>query len=175
MLYYKINIALNARILRGDESMGIQTCCVTGHRDIPAGKRGDIRQALRKEIEAAISDGCIRFISGFADGVDLIFADIIAEMKKENEALELEAAIPYRQRFFHLLQNQESNPLVLSCTVIGIHSEKCTKHCYMTRNRFMVSHSDRVIAVYDGRSTGGTLSTIRFAHNIKKDVRVIPI
>lgn len=33
----------------------------------------------------------------------------------------------------------------------------------MIRNHYMVDHSQRVIAVYDGRSGGGTAATIRYA------------
>lgn len=39
----------------------------------------------------------------------------------------------------------------------------------------MVEHSDRVIAVYDGREKGGTAGTIRFAHILKKELREIPV
>ena len=39
----------------------------------------------------------------------------------------------------------------------------------------MVEHSDRVIAVYDGREKGGTVKTIRFAHQFRKELREIPI
>ena len=39
----------------------------------------------------------------------------------------------------------------------------------------MVEHSDRVIAVYDGREKGGTVRTIRFAHQMKKVLREIPV
>jgi uncharacterized phage-like protein YoqJ len=34
----------------------------------------------------------------------------------------------------------------------------------MKRNRYMVDHSSRVIAVYDGRSTGGTASTVKYSY-----------
>lgn len=46
---------------------------------------------------------------------------------------------------------------------------------YSHRNRYMVEHSDRVIAVYDGREKGGTVRTIRFAHQMKKELREIPV
>ncbi|WP_417092331.1 VirD4-like conjugal transfer protein, CD1115 family [Intestinimonas timonensis] len=72
-----------------------KTCCVTGHRDIPAEKKGLVEEALRREVAAAIEDGYTRFISGFAEGADLMFAAIVAEAKKENGSLFLEAAIPY--------------------------------------------------------------------------------
>ena len=46
---------------------------------------------------------------------------------------------------------------------------------YSHRNRYMVEHSDRVIAVYDGRETGGTAKTIRFTNRMKKELREIPV
>ena len=51
-----------------------KTCCVTGHRDIPAGQVGQIKKSLEQEVDRAIRDGFTCFISGFADGVDLLFA-----------------------------------------------------------------------------------------------------
>ena len=56
-----------------------KTCCVTGHRDIPAEKMDFVKEALQREVAAAIEDGYTRFISGFAEGADLMFAAIVAE------------------------------------------------------------------------------------------------
>jgi len=47
-----------------------KTCCVTGHREIPTDKEGEIRQKLHSEVLQAINDGYNVFISGFADGAD---------------------------------------------------------------------------------------------------------
>lgn len=113
-------------------------CGVTGHREIPAEYMEQAEQDLRREIEKAIADGYTYFISGFADGADQLFARIVLEKAKENPALRLEAAIPYR-------------------------------------NRYMVSQADRVIAVYDGREKGGTVSTIRMVHAQRKEMREIPV
>ena len=115
-----------------------KVCGVTGHREIPAEYREQAEQGLRREIEKAIADGYTYFISGFADGVDQLFAGIVLEKAKENPALRLEAAIPYR-------------------------------------NRYVVEHSDRVIAVYDGRDKGGTVSTIRMVHAQRKEMREVPV
>lgn len=51
-----------------------KTCCVTGHRDIPEARIAYVEQELRREVEEAIAEGYTRFISGFAEGVDLMFA-----------------------------------------------------------------------------------------------------
>ncbi len=40
---------------------------------------------------------------------------------------------------------------------------------------YMVEHSERVMVVYDGREKGGTVRTIRFAHQMKKELREIPM
>ena len=51
--------------------------------------------------------------------------------------------------------------------------EEYRPNVYAKRNRYMVEHSDRVIAVYDGREKGGTVGTIRLAHTMKKELREI--
>ena len=153
--------------------MGKKTCCVTGHRDVPVGKEQYVEEALRKEVLAAIAAGYTRFISGFADGVDLTFAAIVAAEKKQNSCLQLEAALPYRNRIN--AKSQLFQELLACCDRVYVQSEKSNRQCYHERNRYMVLSSDRVIAVYDGRSTGGTFYTIRFAQANEKEIHIIEI
>ena len=143
-------------------------CCVTGHRDIPEEKMDRIQKLLRQEILAAIEDGYTHFISGFATGADLLFADIIAELK-EIYPITLEAAIPYPGRM--KTPDETFQRLIRCCDTVKIHSDSYFKGCYMCRNRYLVDQSQRVIAVYDGRPTGGTAATVRYAKG--KDVRVV--
>lgn len=145
-----------------------KTCCVTGHRDIPEEQMDRIQKLLRQEILAAIEDGYTHFISGFAAGADLLFADIIAELK-EIYPITLEAAIPYPGRM--KTPDETFQRLIRCCDTVKIHSDSYFKGCYMRRNRYMVDHSQCVIAVYDGRPTGGTAATVRYAKG--KDVRVV--
>ena len=96
--------------------MAEKTCCVTGHRDIPEDRIAYVEQELRREVLAAIQDGYTRFISGFAEGADLMFAAIVVEQKKHNPDLFLEAAIPYAGRLktknkqFHELLSLSKKP-----------------------------------------------------------------
>ena len=151
------------------------TCCATGHRDVPVKDVAFVKKELKREIEQAIEDGYTRFISGFANGVDLYFAEIVAEARRKHPRLRLEAAIPYRKRLFDLLDDKEAKPLLLSCTDIVIHAEKYTRNVFAARNRYMVTNSNRIIAVYDGRQNGGTLFTLRLARTLQKDVHRITI
>ena len=82
-----------------------KTCCVTGHRDLPQKEINHVKTALRREIDSAVADGFTRFMSGFADGVDQYFAEIVLEKKKTNPALELIAVIPYQKRLDSLMGN----------------------------------------------------------------------
>ena len=145
-----------------------KTCCVTGHRDIPAEQMDRIQKLLRQEILAAIEDGYTHFISGFAAGADLLFANIVAELK-EIYPITLEAAIPYPGRM--KTPDETFQRLIRCCDTVKIHSDSYFKGCYMRRNRYMVDQSQRVVAVYNGRPTGGTAATVRYAKG--KDVRVV--
>lgn len=144
-----------------------------GSQRYSGGKKGLVEEALRREVAAAIEDGYTRFISGFAEGADLMFAAIVAEAKKENDSLFLEAAIPYAGRL--KTKDKEFHRLLTACDGVKVISDHYVPSCYMKRNRYMVAQSQRVIAVYDGREKGGTLFTMRAAHVQKREIRVIEI
>ena len=155
--------------------MKVKVCGVTGHREIPAEYMEQAEQGLLREIEKAIADGYTYFISGFADGADQLFAGIVLEKAKENPVLHLEAAIPYRNRYKRLMEDARIRELLEGCAKIEIVSENLASNVYMKRNRYVVEHSDRVIAVYDGRDKGGTVSTIRMVHAQRKEMREVPV
>ena len=151
------------------------TCCVTGHRNIPAEETDHVKEALRQEIEKAVDDGFTVFLSGFADGVDQYFAEIILELLNKNPDLKLIAVLPYRKRKDSLCQKEHTNTLLDACAEVIVIQEEYRPNVYSKRNRYMVEHADRVIAVYDGREKGGTVKTIRYAHQFRKELREIPI
>lgn len=153
--------------------MNRKTCCVTGHRDIPEEQVAYVENELRCRIQAAIKDGYTCFISGFAQGVDLIFAAIVIDEKKQHPDIYLEAAIPYAGR---LKTNDKAfHKLLQRCSGMKVMCEKYTPSCFMQRNRYMVCKSQRVIAVYDGREKGGTLFTMRYAYTLGRELQVINI
>ena len=146
-------------------------CCITGHRVTMPEKKGFIEQELRKEIEEAINDGYRLFISGFADGTDLLFARLIVEYREKYPDLYLEAALPYPQN----RRSAEFKNLLEKCNGIMPCSHSYSPDCFMKRNMYMVDQSDRIIAVYDGRKRGGTVNTILYARINNKDIRIIEI
>lgn len=146
------------------------TCCVTGHRDIPAEKLAWAQEQLRHELMLAVQVGYTHFISGFAAGADLIFTGAVAEMKGRFP-ITLEAAIPYPGRL--KTPDNTFHALLKKCDTVRIHSSQYCRQCYMIRNRYMVDASSLVIAVYDGRGTGGTAATIRYTRQTGRDIREV--
>ena len=126
--------------------MAEKTCCVTGHRDIPEDRIAYVEQELRREVLAAIQDGYTRFISGFAEGADLMFAAIVVEQKKHNPDLFLEAAIPYAGRL--KTKNKQFHELLRACDGIKIVCQEYAHSCFLERNRYMAGETTGCIAMF---------------------------
>ena len=153
--------------------MAGKTCCMTGHRDIPEDRMEYVERELRREVLEAIREGYTRFISGFTDGAELVFAAVVAEQKKCRPGIFLEAAIPYRGRL--KTKDKRFRELLESCSGVKVMCPEYIPSCVFRRNRYMAGESQRVIAVYDGRERGGTLFTMRYAHALGREVRVIRV
>ena len=54
-----------------------KVCCVTGHRDLPQNQINYVKAALLREIEKSVADGFTCFMSGFAEGVDQYFVEMV--------------------------------------------------------------------------------------------------
>lgn len=150
--------------------MVAHTCCVTGHRHMEGGSDAVLRKKLGVAVEQAAADGYTHFISGFADGVDLLFAEIVVKLQ-EKHPITLEAAIPHRGRL--AAKNKRFLELLDHCHKVSVTAEGYHKGCFLKRNRQMVEQSGLVIAVYDGRETGGTAYTVALAKELGREVWVI--
>lgn len=156
--------------------MGIdlsKTCCFSGHRPEKANmKEQDIKFRLGIEIDKAVKDGYTTFISGMARGVDIWAAELVLEKKRVNKDIKLICAQPYE--YFSKDQSWQWNVkykkiAALADEVVTI-SYKSNKGCYMLRNKWMVDHSSRLIAVFNGEPSG-TKNTIDYAQ--KKKIQII--
>jgi len=151
------------------------TCCVTGHRGVPIGQIEFVRRRLREELSDAIAQGFTRFLSGYAEGVDQLFAELVIEEMKKNPQIQLEAALPYRERFMRLLFNPKTKPLIQAAGKVTVSCEEYSPGSFHIRNHYMVLESSRVIAVHDGRQAGGTAATLRYAYAKQREVKEIVV
>ena len=99
-----------------------------------------------------------------ARGVDLWAAEIVLSFRDEGAAIRLICASPYRgfenrwspewqERYRQVLERADLVRFI--CPVYS-------PDCFQRRNEWMVDHSARVIAIYNGEG-GGTRNTVAYA------------
>lgn len=152
----------------------MKSCCFTGHRIIAEEEMENVANAISYEVKNTIEQGYQHFISGFAEGGDLLFAEDVAYAIKRDSTIHLHAALPNPARERALRKNSETRELLELCDTIYIATEKSHPGMYAKRNTYMVEHSQRVMALYDGRKSGGTAFTVQLAKKLKRDLYVIP-
>lgn len=158
-----------------EEDKRKKRCCFTGHRPQKLTRPvDDIKVDLENEILKAIADGYNTFITGMALGTDIWAGRIVVRLKDRFPDLKLIAVVPFpgfsdtwdeewREKYEQLLENAD-----LVKTICPEYSEAA----YQLRNQWMVDHSNRVIAVYDGKA-GGTRNTINYARKNKVWVKYL--
>lgn len=140
------------------------TCCFTGPRPprLPGFGDDSARETafLRSEIKAAVFEayyeGYRVFMSGMAEGFDLLAAEAVLELKEEFEGISLAAVLPFSgapKR--HSPETAERIEAILrrADAVFSI-TENYFQGCELIRNRYMVDRSSLIIGYYDGTSPG---------------------
>jgi uncharacterized phage-like protein YoqJ len=157
-------------------------CCFTGYRPQKLSYLKEesseayqrLYRLLTKQIRAAIDEGYDYFISGFAEGVDLIAAEIVLHLKNDGFDIQLEAALPAMNQseywddyqkgiYFVLLDKADFRKCV---------DHKMTKYSCLKRDEYMVDQADLVIAVFDGKK-GGTAYTLNYAKDKNRNIWII--
>lgn len=154
------------------------TLAITGHRpkSLPWGYNEEhpacieFKKELRTVIEGAINYGFRHFVSGLAEGVDMMFAEIIIDIKKTNKDITLEGAIPCPNQDYRWSESSKKRykNIVKQCDFTTLVSDTPSKECFNKRNYYMVDKSSVIIAVWNGKPSG-TGNTVRYAkeHGVK--------
>ncbi|MFG6373396.1 MAG: DUF1273 domain-containing protein [Oscillospiraceae bacterium] len=162
------------------------TCAFTGHRPraLPWGDdEGDPRclaakKRLDEALERAYGQGYRHFICGMAQGGDLYFGEAVVRLRLVHPELTLEGAVPFPDqcRRWPLADQQRYYDLLDKCDMETLIQQSYTPHCMHRRNRYMVDHASRLIALYNGLGKrGGTLSTLQYAMGQNVEVEMIEI
>ena len=140
-------------------------CCFTGHRPEKLKlSENETRNALEKEIRTAIADGFQVFISGMARGTDIWAAEIVLRLREEGQPIKLICASPYEgfERGWKREWQERYQSIIACADLVRYICPRYSPACFQQRNEWMVDHSARVIAVYNGEP-GGTKNTIDYA------------
>ena len=161
--------------------MNEKTCCFTGHRpdffpwkDNHRDPRFHIlMERIENAVDTVLSKGVKKFICGNALGVDTWAAQIVLEKKQEDPEIKLEIALPFS---WHNSNVQSCRRVQEQADLVHVVSKADSKiAAYFDRNKYMVDHSDYIIAVYDNERSpkSGTKKTIDMAK--KKGIEIIQI
>ncbi len=148
------------------------SCCFTGHRPVKlTAPENNIRQWLEQQIDQAIADGYRTFITGCAMGVDIWAGQIVLKKKTENLNIRLIAANPWPEMAdsWKPLWKEQYRDLLEKADEVETISDHYYRFVYQKRNIWMVDHSSRLIAYYNG-TPGGTLETILYAQKCGLEV-----
>ncbi len=147
-------------------------CCFTGHRpQFLKRPEDDIKADLENSILQAIAEGYTTFITGMACGVDIWAAQIVLRLKDSRPDLRLVAAIPFPgfSSAWEEDWKRQYRAILGKAEYVNVLGPAFSRGIYQKRNEWMVDHSAKVIAVYNGK-TGGTGNTIRYARRRKVPV-----
>ncbi len=157
-------------------------CCFTGYRpsklpylkDEQSEEYQKLYRLLTEAVREAAEAGYDYFISGFAQGIDLMAAEIVIALRRDGWEIELEAALPapnqtngwddFDRGIYYMLLDRADRRICLD--------RKMTRYSALKRNEYMIQEADLVIAVFDGRK-GGTAHTVGLARKKKRKLWLI--
>ena len=147
-------------------------CAFAGHRPEKLNiDKKTVCQLLEKEIIKAYNDGFNVFVSGGARGVDMWAAEIVLSLKESCEDMKLICAIPfpnYDSRWYYE-DRAELQAILNAADLVVTVCKGYYDGCYQVRNEWVISHSSRLIAVWDGKPSG-TGNAVRYAQEQGKEI-----
>lgn len=153
----------------------LHRCCFTGHRPEKLRRpENEIRTDLEREIRQAILDGLDVFITGMARGVDIDAAEIVLRLRDEGYPVRLICASPYpgfESSWCETWQKRYQD-VITKADLVRYICPHYSRSCFQIRNMWMVDHSARVIAVFNGKPSG-TKNTIDYAQ--QKGLSIVQI
>jgi len=161
-----------------------KTCCFTGHRPakLSFGYDEESPECLRLKVRllSLIDEMRMKrvtnFLSGMAQGVDIIAAEAVLDIRRTypQDKIRLVAAVPYEgqaDRWSEAYRERYFNILAVADEVITL-QQRYTDRCMLDRDRYMVDASGYMIAIYNG-SKGGTKYTVDYAIGKGLDIVII--
>jgi len=141
-----------------------KSCCFTGHRNIPTGKKKNVELLLEQLIKEKIAAGYRIFCTGGALGFDTMAAQAVLKLRSRFTDIQLHLYLPYptqRENWSEKDKAVYEQIKMLSdrCTYL---CREYTPYCMSLRNRRLVDNSSACIA-YCTQTTGGTVYTMNYA------------
>lgn len=163
--------------------MGKTICAFTGHRPsrFPWGYDETnqnciaLKEILTGEIIQLTDIGVTGFLSGMAVGVDTWASVIVLALREKNPAIKLHCILPCKTQADNWSSTSQTiyRSILERADSIVYVSREYHKICMMERNRFLVDHSDILLAVCQEVPRSGTMATINYARKMNREIIII--
>ena len=146
---------------------------LTGHRPTRLGyskrlESDEWRPMIDWLKEQIVAIGVTEAICGMAEGCDCAYALAVIELKDEGHDIKLHCVLPcdnYQSKYYIYNKIKRRADKWTSL------SKNYYKGCDDARDQYMVDHSDKLFAIWDGIKSGGVYSTIKKAQ--KKNIDIV--
>jgi uncharacterized phage-like protein YoqJ len=152
--------------------MNDQTCCFTGHRNIPVEDRAALEQRLEEEIINLIHQGVRYFGAGGALGFDTMAALAVLRLRPEYPWVRFILVLPCIAQTdgWAEVNKKIYNQILRQADKVVYITKQYSLGCMQSRNRHLVDSSS-VCVCYLARPEGGTAYTVKYAE--QNGLRVI--
>lgn len=141
-----------------------QTCCFTGHRNIPLDQLESVTQRLKDAVIASIKEGYLYFGAGGALEFDTLAAQTVLELKAKYPEIKLILVLPclnQAEKWNEKDQKEYERIKTLADKVVYT-SRNYFNGCMQRRNRHLIDNSSLCIC-YLIKASGGTAYTVDYA------------
>lgn len=139
-------------------SFALQTCCFTGHRNIPKCDEQKILTRVYYLLEPLMANGVKCFGVGGAVGFDMIAAEYLLDLRdRQGKKIKIISVLPFpewREKWSKDEIQRQDEIICRSDKVTYVRDAYC-KDVYLIRDRKLVDEFEYCIS-YCNRRTGGT-------------------
>ena len=142
----------------------MQTCCFTGHRELPPEEQAEIASRLECVISAQYQKGIRYYGAGGALGFDALAARTVIRLRESYPDMTLILVLPCltQTRGWRPEDVAEYERIKAQADKVVYMAQQYTPGCMHKRNRHLVDHSG-VCVCYLTKESGGTAYTVNYA------------
>ena len=142
----------------------MQTCCFTGHRELPPEEQAEIASRLECVISAQYQKGIRYYGAGGALGFDALAARTVIRLRENCPGMKLILVLPCltQTRGWRPEDVAEYERIKAQADKVVYMAQQYTPGCMHKRNRHLVDHSG-VCVCYLTKESGGTAYTVNYA------------
>ncbi len=171
------------QIKYSDSVLNRKSCALTGHRPQKFPWKQDendprcvkLKEALNAQIIWQAQEGVTDFLSGMTEGVDTWAAQAVLDLRINNPMIRLHCILPCKgqaDKWKASSREQYRSILEQADSIVYVHRDY-SKGCMLERDRFLVAHAGRLLAVYNGERRGGTAATIHYARKASREIWIL--